>query len=63
MTGRTAGWFTSRWAARIILGFGVLARLTQYLLDRSLWLDEALLSLNITQRPVRSLLAWKIHEK
>jgi len=35
------------WAA---VGFGVLSRLRQYLFNRSLWFDEALLALNLLDR-------------
>jgi hypothetical protein len=40
----------------IVIGFGVLLRLSQYWFDRSLWLDEAYLALNITGRSVSELL-------
>jgi hypothetical protein len=39
-----------------ILAFGALLRLTQYLANRSLWLDEAMLALNIVNRSFRELL-------
>jgi hypothetical protein len=34
----------------IIIGFGILIRLIQYLYNRSLWADEAVLALNIVNR-------------
>ena len=33
-----------------IIGLGVILRLRQYLVNRSLWLDEALITLNIIKR-------------
>ena len=42
--------------AWLALGAGFLLRLGQYLLDRSLWLDEAYLSLNILHRSFSGLL-------
>ncbi|MGE3788025.1 MAG: hypothetical protein AB7H03_15430 [Nitrospirales bacterium] len=36
--------------ASIIIGFGILFRLIPYLHNRSLWVDEAKLALNITQK-------------
>lgn len=38
-----------------LLLFGTATRLAQYLADRSLWLDEALLSLNILERSIPEL--------
>jgi hypothetical protein len=40
----------------LALGLGVIARLVQYLLNRSLWLDEAQLALNLTHRSYAGLL-------
>jgi hypothetical protein len=40
----------------IILAVGVLLRLAQYLSNRSLWYDEALLALNVLHRPWGGLL-------
>ena len=39
-----------------LVGFGIVLRVAQYLSDRSLWLDEALLALNIIDRPPSELL-------
>ena len=39
-----------------VLGFGVLLRLVRYLSDRSLWLDESYLAINLMTRPYRALL-------
>jgi hypothetical protein len=49
----------SQISARVIqftLALGLILRLVQYLLDRSLWLDEAQLALNITHRSFAGLL-------
>ena len=40
----------------LIILFGTLLRLTQYLSNRSLWLDEANLALNIVNRSFLQLL-------
>ena len=40
----------------ILLALGVVLRLRAYLFDRSLWVDEAMLALNITARPFGRLL-------
>ncbi|MDJ1180370.1 glycosyltransferase family 39 protein [Roseofilum sp. BLCC_M91] len=42
--------------AWIIISFGVFLRVHQYLYNRSLWLDEAMLSLNIVNRSFLELL-------
>ena len=39
-----------------IIAYGVLLRLTQYLFNRSLWLDESMLALNIVNRKFAQLL-------
>ena len=39
-----------------IIGFGILVRLIQYLYNRSLWADEAVLALNIVNRSYLELL-------
>lgn len=39
----------------IIIGLGVILRLVQYLYNRSLWLDESLLALNIVDRTFSEL--------
>lgn len=44
-----------RWAAGILLLIGLALRLRQYLTGRSLWLDEAMLALNIVRRDVGGL--------
>ena len=40
----------------VIIGFGILVRLVQYLFNRSLWNDEAALALNIVNRSYAELL-------
>ena len=44
------------WAVAFLIGVGVLFRLRHYLTNRSLWLDEALLTLNILERDFAGLL-------
>src|SRR3990172_1675949 len=41
----------------LLVGLGIVFRLVQYLYNRSLWLDEAALALNIIDRPFAGLLA------
>jgi len=41
-----------------LLGLGVLLRLGQYFYNRSLWLDEAKLALNIIERPFSYFLSY-----
>lgn len=43
-------------AAGLLLLLGIVLRLRQYLAGRSLWLDEAMLALNLVQRDVAGLL-------
>jgi hypothetical protein len=56
-TARTWRWLPSSqtlvWAFTIL---GILVRLRQYLFDRSLWLDESMLALNIIRRSPAELL-------
>lgn len=40
----------------IIISFGIILRFAQYIYNRSLWLDEASLALNIVNRPFSELL-------
>ena len=44
------------WIAWLTIGVGILLRLAQYVANRSLWLDEAYLALNISQRSFAGLL-------
>ena len=44
-----------RFLAVILISFGILFRFHQYLTNRSLWLDEAMLALNIVHRPMSGL--------
>jgi hypothetical protein len=46
----------SRWLPWAIIAVGVLLRLAQYAANRSLWLDEAALALNIVERDYAGLL-------
>ena len=48
--------FASPLLPRLILGFGIIVRCVQYLANRSLWLDESMLALNITHRTFMQLL-------
>jgi hypothetical protein len=45
-----------RWLPVLLIGFGVAVRLRQYLSHRSLWLDEALIALNVLSRGYDQLL-------
>lgn len=53
---------TSKWLLNsqklsfVIIGFGLIVRLIQYLSNRSLWADEAVLALNIVNRSYSELL-------
>ncbi len=53
---KTSALTTSRWAAWLIIGFGVVARVGQYIANRSLWHDEAPLALSIVDRSFAGLL-------
>jgi uncharacterized membrane protein len=44
------------WLALGAIGFGIVLRLVRYFADRSLWLDESLLSINLMTRSYRDLL-------
>ena len=46
----------SPWAVLGVVAVGVALRLGRYVSDRSLWLDESLLALNLTTRSYRALL-------
>ncbi len=43
-------------AAALAIGFGLILRLRQYMLNLSLWLDEAMLALNIVNRTFEQLI-------
>ena len=45
----------SRELVLVLVGLGVLLRIAQYLANRSLWVDEAWLSLNLIERPLTAL--------
>jgi hypothetical protein len=45
----------SRELVLILCGLGILLRVAQYLANRSLWVDEAWLSLNLVDRPLTAL--------
>ena len=56
---RTAGSWSllhSTWVIAGVLAFGAALRLVRYLSDRSLWLDESYLAINLMTRSYRSLL-------
>lgn len=53
---RRASSFISKRLLWIIVSFGIVTRLTQYLFNRSLWRDEASLALNIINRSFSGLL-------
>lgn len=48
--------YSSNWLPWIIILFGVVLRTVQYLSNRSLWLDESLLALNIVDKSFLELL-------
>ncbi len=48
--------YTSNRLPWVIIGLGVVLRLAQYLFNRSLWLDESLLTLNVIDRSFSELL-------
>lgn len=56
MKQRVNSFFSSPKLAWIIIGFGILVRVVQYLYNRSLWADEAVLALNIVNRSYLELL-------
>lgn len=45
------------WAVWVLIGIGGIARISQYASNRSLWLDEAFLALNLTSRSYAELLS------
>ena len=47
---------TMRWGVATLIGVGVVLRLVRYLADRSLWLDEAYLAINLMTRSYGDLL-------
>ena len=52
---RATAFYTSPTFLWMIIGYGVLLRLSQYLFNRSLWADETLLALNIIHRSFSEL--------
>ena len=48
--------FTAEKISLVIIGFGILVRVIQYLYNRSLWADEAVLALNLVNRSYLELL-------
>src|SRR5947208_3639344 len=51
-----ANWVDSKQLPWIIICLGIILRCGQYLANRSLWLDESFLALNIVQRSFSQLL-------
>jgi hypothetical protein len=49
-------WMNPRSVVWIIIGLGIVLRLVQYLYNRSLWLDEASLALNVIEKSFSGLL-------
>ena len=49
-------WMNPRRVVWIIIGLGIILRLVQYLYNRSLWLDEASLALNVIEKSFSGLL-------
>jgi hypothetical protein len=45
----------SRELVAVLVGLGILLRLVQYVANRSLWIDEASLALNLIERPLSEL--------
>jgi hypothetical protein len=45
----------SRELVLLLIGIGILLRVAQYLANRSLWIDEASLALNLIERPLSGL--------
>lgn len=45
----------AEWGLRLVIALGIVVRLHHYLVDRSLWLDEAMISLNIDLRSFAEL--------
>ena len=49
-------WMNPRRVVGIIIGLGIILRLVQYLYNRSLWLDEAYLAMNLIEKTFSELL-------
>lgn len=49
-------WINPIWVVRAIIGLGIALRLVQYLYNRSLWIDEASLALNLIEKTFSELL-------
>ncbi len=56
VTAKSNIFFTSKRLPWMIIFLGVALRLAQYLANRSLWLDESYIALNIVQRSFSQLL-------
>lgn len=48
--------FRLKWLVWFVISVGIFLRVVQYLLDRSLWIDEAFVALNIINRSYAELL-------
>src|SRR5438093_1878315 len=53
---KSEAFFASPLLPWLIIGFGITVRCVQYIANRSLWLDESLLALNIVHRTFLQLL-------
>lgn len=51
------------WIGLTIVLAGLILRLRQYLVNRSLWLDEAMLSINIVERSYGGLTGWLTYDQ
>lgn len=58
--GPPSAFLTSRWVLWLIFLLGTTLRVRQYAIDRSLWLDESFVALNIIDRSLRRLLTTPV---
>ncbi len=50
LTQSATRWLDSKWSVAVIIALGVFFRVVPYVLNRSLWIDEAYVSMNILNR-------------